>query len=83
LEFFKEGDDVMGGERVTHAEIMRELKHTNKSIDNIEEHLKELNNKVNAHTVAIATMKAVAGTVSAVVSIVVTSIIAFFLRKAK
>lgn len=78
-------------EKITHAEIMLELKHIKESElkhikdseDKIEKHLDLLNGKVNSNTIAIACMKASAGTISAMVALIVTSIVTLFSGKIK
>ena len=65
-------------DRITHRQIMSEIQHTNESMDKIEEHLKELNGTVTNNRIAIACIKSSAGTISAMVAVVITVLIAFF-----
>jgi hypothetical protein len=68
-------------EKITHTQIMSEIKHTNEAIDKIEKHLKELNGTVTTSRIAIACIKTSAATVSAFISIIITLVIAFFKDK--
>jgi hypothetical protein len=73
----------MAGEKVTHTEIMLELKHTQITIDKIEKQLGILNGTVRSNTIAIAVMKATAGTISAIVALIIATAISLFSGKLK
>ena len=64
-------------DRITHLQIMLEIKHTNEAMDKIEKHLDRLNGTVTTNRIAIACVKASAATISGIVALVFTLLVSY------
>jgi len=71
--------------RITNAILLNEIKHLQKEIASINKYLEKQNDKIikqeekiNRNSIAIAGMKGITAGVSAVITLVINAIIAYF-----
>jgi len=71
--------------RITNEVLLNEIKHLQKDIESINNYLAKQNNKImkqeekiNKNSIAIASMKGITAGVSAVITLVINAVIAYF-----